>query len=204
MVEICDESKSSCQTWMAENLNYEYNHGTAKSYCYNDKADSCSKYGRLYTWAAAIDSVALANDAGNPQTCGYVKTCTLPSTVQGICPEGWHLPSRSEWQTLFSYVGNEVGSDYVGTALKTATGWFSQTGDVADRDAYGFAVLPAGTGTRYGDGSFRNAGGVAAFWSSTERDTVRAYSEYFGYGYSDVTESYDPKSHEFSVRCLRN
>ena len=37
------------QTWMAQNLNYEYNERTARSYCYKDKADSCAKYGRLYT-----------------------------------------------------------------------------------------------------------------------------------------------------------
>ena len=37
------------QTWMAENLNYE----TVYSYCYKDSASYCSKYGRLYTWAAA-------------------------------------------------------------------------------------------------------------------------------------------------------
>jgi len=36
------------QTWMAENLNYNYNEGSAKSYCYNNSADSCDKYGRLY------------------------------------------------------------------------------------------------------------------------------------------------------------
>ena len=52
------------QTWMAENLNYE----TENSYCYDDDPSNCSKYGRLYTWAAA-------------------KT---------VCPEGWHLPSYDE------------------------------------------------------------------------------------------------------------
>ncbi len=61
------------QTWMAENLNYE----TENSYCYKDADSNCTKYGRLYTWAAA-------------------KT---------VCPEGWHLPDTKEWKTLFTAVG---------------------------------------------------------------------------------------------------
>jgi len=61
------------QTWMAENLNY----ASDGSYCYNNEADSCSKYGRLYTWAAA----------------------------RSVCPSGWHLPSSDEWSTLFTAVG---------------------------------------------------------------------------------------------------
>ncbi|PWJ71956.1 MULTISPECIES: FISUMP domain-containing protein [unclassified Fibrobacter] len=113
------------QVWMAENLNYYYNKGTAKSYCYGGIEANCEVTGRLYTWAAAIDSVALANDADNPQTCGYGENCTLPTVVQGVCPEGWHLPSYDEWQTLFTAVGD---SSKAGTALKSQTGWKSQTG----------------------------------------------------------------------------
>ena len=57
------------QTWMAENLNFD----SPDSYCYNKTQDSCAKYGRLYTWAAAMDSAGIfsKNGAG----CGYGKTC---------------------------------------------------------------------------------------------------------------------------------
>jgi uncharacterized protein (TIGR02145 family) len=48
-----------------------------RSWCYNKKDENCAVGGRLYTWAAAIDSVMLATDADNPQDCGYGKTCTL-------------------------------------------------------------------------------------------------------------------------------
>ena len=61
------------QVWMAENLNYE----TKESYCYNDSAEYCTKYGRLYTWAAALNA----------------------------CPKGWHLPTRNEGMTLYNSVG---------------------------------------------------------------------------------------------------
>ena len=53
------------QTWMAENLNYE----TTDSYCYNDIASNCTKFGRLYIWAAAMDSVGTWS--ANGKDCGF-------------------------------------------------------------------------------------------------------------------------------------
>lgn len=200
------------QVWMAENLNYADSSKTTslkgKSWCHVNKEEHCAVAGRLYTWAAAIDSVALANDADNPQTCGYGVECSLPATVQGICPEGWHLPSNSEWQTLFSYVSNEVGSDHVGTALKTASGWYLQTGDVADMDAYGFSALPAGGG--FGNGSFSDSGYGTLFWSSSEDSSDYAYFMVLGSvmvlgsGYEDARLDTSHKFDAFSVRCLQN
>ena len=187
------------QVWMAENLNYDYNKGTAKSYCYGGIEANCEVTGRLYTWAAAIDSVALANDADNPQTCGYGKTCTLPAVVQGVCPEGWHPPSYDEWLTLFTAVG---GSSKAGTALKSQTGWKSQTGDAADRDAYGFSALPAGY--RDCNGYFYDAGYYASFWFASEYYSDVAYSMNLGYDYEDAYLDYYNKSYGFSVRCLKD
>ena len=191
--------KIGTQVWMAENLNYDYNKGTAKSYCYGGIEANCEVTGRLYTWAAAIDSVALANDANNPQTCGLRKTCTLPTVVQGVCPEGWHLPSNDEWETLVAAVG---GSSKAGTALKSQTGWKSQTGDAADRDAYGFSALPAGF--RIINGKFYDAGDYAFFWSASEDYSGSAY--FIGLGYYAEGASLDDydKYEGYSVRCLQN
>ncbi|MCQ2103925.1 MAG: fibrobacter succinogenes major paralogous domain-containing protein [Fibrobacter sp.] len=202
-VEICNKDKSECQIWMAENLNYADSTKTpslkGKSWCYDNKAKNCDVTGRLYTWAAAIDSVALANDADNPQTCGYGKTCTLPTVVQGVCPEGWHLPSYDEWETLFTAVG---GSSKAGTALKSQTGWYSQTGDAADRDAYGFSALPAGY--RYSDGNFIYAGNYASFWSASEYSSGSAYRMDLYCNYENAFMDDINKLSGFSVRCLQN
>ena len=120
------------QTWMAENLNYE----TENSWCYNDSSKYCDKYGRLYTWAAAIDSIALANDRTNPQVCGNGKTCLFSKKLQGSCPSGWHLPSRAEWLTLFVAVG---GKSVAGQKLMSKSDWEQGIGT----DDYGFSALPA-------------------------------------------------------------
>ena len=63
------------QWWMAENLNFR----TDSSFCYNDSAEYCEKYGRLYMWGAASSA----------------------------CPSGWHLPDTTEWKTLINAVGGQ-------------------------------------------------------------------------------------------------
>jgi uncharacterized protein (TIGR02145 family) len=63
--------KIGTQVWMAENLDY----ADKDSKCHGD----CTKYGRLYNWATAIN----------------------------ICPADWHLPTKDEWTTLINATGKE-------------------------------------------------------------------------------------------------
>lgn len=63
------------QTWFAQNLNYDTEDETSS--CYKEDALNCYSYGRLYQGDVA----------------------------QSICPQGWHLPSIEEWETLFNYLG---------------------------------------------------------------------------------------------------
>lgn len=197
--------KIGTQTWMAENLNFDPGRGgsgDAKydwSWCYGDEPKNCDVAGRLYTWAAAMDSVKLANDADNPQDCGYGKECDLasrPATlVQGICDKGWHLPSRVEWNVLFAAVGDESTA---GKVLKSQTGWYSNGNGT---DAFGFSALPAGWED---DGDFSNDGNYAVFWSSTEDDSYGAYYVALLYGYDIAYLDDGYKYYGFSVRCLKD
>ena len=187
------------QVWMAENLNYADSVKTpslkGKSWCYNNVAANCDVAGRLYTWAAAIDSVKLANDADNPQDCGVDKICTLPAKVQGICPDGWHLPTRTEWNALFTEVG---GKSTAGKILKSQTGW-----DGNGTDEYGFSALPAGG--RYNNGCFNSDGFNAYFWSAEDEDyRLDAFivSLYYNDGVANLSNL--NKYNAFSVRCLKD
>ncbi|MBR3073307.1 fibrobacter succinogenes major paralogous domain-containing protein [Fibrobacter sp.] len=193
------------QVWMAENLNYadsaEIPSLKRKSWCYNGEPKNCDVAGRLYTWAAAIDSVSLADDADNPRICGYGKECDFTSTrsatfVQGVCPGGWHLPSKKEWNALFTVVG---GDSTAGKLLKSQTGWYNRGNGT---DAFGFSALPAGG--RNGDGEGYNEGDYAYFWSSTELNSNYAYDVHLGYGGDDAGLLYNIKNNGFSVRCLKD
>ncbi|MDR2693737.1 MAG: DUF3592 domain-containing protein [Chitinispirillales bacterium] len=152
------------ETWMAENLNYDED--TDNSWCYEDNGSNCGKYGRLYNWEAAL----------------------------AVCPLGWHLPNREEWDELLADAG--VGA--AGAAeLKTDAGWESG-GNGAD--AFGFSALPGGS--RAADGSFKNAGNRGLWWTAAEFDGDSAYYRRMGHNYDYVYEGTYGKGHGFSVRCV--
>ena len=192
------------QVWMAENLNYADSVKTpslkGKSWCYDNEAENCAVAGRLYTWAAAIDSVALY-DGGNGVDCGSGKSCTLPAKVQGICPNGWHLPSEGEWQALFSTAGGKSIADMM-LILVSQTGWYD---GMNGSDALGFSVLPAGVVDSHG--GFYAAGNEACFWSATEMITdgyVYAYEVCLYKGTRYMGAYTNSKGGGFSIRCLQN
>ena len=181
------------QTWMAENLNYK----TVDSYCYNDNESNCTKYGRLYTWAAAMDSVGTWST--NSKGCGYYgTTCSPTYPVRGICPEGWHLPTKAEFETLFTAVG---GQSTAGKMLKSTSGW---NGSGNGTDAYAFSALPSGLRYYNGDWDFDDEGYTADFWSSTELNSVDAYGMYLSYTGDSAYLGNNLKYIGFSVRCLKD
>jgi uncharacterized protein (TIGR02145 family) len=189
------------QVWMAENLNYSDSITTpslkGRSWCYDNELKNCDVSGRLYTWVAAIDSVKLATDADNPLNCGYEMTCKLPETVQGICPSGWHLPSKKEWNTLITAAGGETKA---GKALKSTNGW---NDDGNGTDAYGFSAIPVGC-KRHGEPFTRGEGVSGEFWSATESYTTDAYQLTLKSSYDDVSMYSYGKPGANSVRCLKD
>ncbi|MCQ2054120.1 MAG: fibrobacter succinogenes major paralogous domain-containing protein [Fibrobacter sp.] len=208
-VKICDKENKNCQTWMAENLNYryvgvKYNYNgytsDSTSWCYDNDPSKCATYGRLYTWAAAMDSAGIVDPSGAGKGCGYSVYCDAASSatkVRGACPSGWHLPRDAEWSTLYTNVG---GTSTAGQKLKANTGlWSSNTGT----DEFGISVLPAGD--RGGNGDFVNRGSYACFWSSTEDEDI----SYGPWGQSFYVNDYAYqyyyyKDLGFSVRCLKD
>jgi len=199
-ITIVPEGTDYSEVWMAENLNYAYTGVPYKydgytsdstSWCYDNVPANCAKYGRLYTWAAAMDSVG--EWSTNGKGCGYGKECSATSPVRGICPKGWHLPSYDEWGALSTAV---EGSSTAGTKLKSVTGW-SDSGN--GTDTFGFSALPAGY--RRTNGDYVSEGDKANFWSSTEFESDGAYYmslSYYGGKYGGKVYL------GFSVRCLKD
>ncbi|MBO7618789.1 MAG: fibrobacter succinogenes major paralogous domain-containing protein, partial [Bacteroidales bacterium] len=183
-VTVAPEGSEYSKTWMAENLNYETETG---SFCYENNDDNCATYGRLYTWATAVGKTE--------EACGYGKTCNLGTEViRGVCPDGWHLPSQSEWNELIAAVGDNSGK-----ALKSASGWNNNGNGT---DAFGFSALPAGR--RYNDVSYYNVGNNAYFWSSSEYGGNSAYYMYL-LSDDDRAGLYNyNKNYGLSVRCVQN
>ena len=188
--------KISGQIWMAENLNYEIE----GSYCYNDSLKYCDKYGRLYKWGVAMDSAGVFSEKG--KGCGYNKACYAKSPVRGVCPEGWHLPSLSEWEELVSVTG---GVDKSGKNLRSSSGWFKFEDTVLGLDRSSFTVLPAGYGSYvFGEASYSYEEARAYFWSSDVNTTTLAKYILMLYNSEFVYFENINKGCSLSVRCVKD
>jgi uncharacterized protein (TIGR02145 family) len=137
------------QTWMAENLNYEYKiniGGNFVRYGNGCGADSCEVFGRYYTYAAAMDSAALFSENG--KDCGLGKNCTPIYPVRGACPKGWHIPDTTDYRTLISSVGVSLTA---GRYLKSQELWVDNSDGSSGNgiDSVGFCALPNGYASFY-------------------------------------------------------
>ena len=178
------------QVWMAENLNYKLFNG---SFCYNNDTANCTKYGRLYKWSAAMDSVGTFST--NSKGCGAGKTCSPTYPARGVCPPHWHLPSKEEWEELFEEIG---GISNAGVALKATSGWTLNGNGV---DAYGFSALAVGG--MNSEEKFNQEGFATYFWTSTEYDSDQAYYVGTQHNYDRMFLGYwGEKEIGSSVRCV--
>jgi uncharacterized protein (TIGR02145 family) len=202
------------QVWMAENLNYaDASIDGNGAWCYWYDESDCNIYGRLYEWATAMDIDSYYNE--NTWGGSDIKH-------RGICPSGWHLPSRREWGDLVVYAGGageygERNGGWAGANLKSTSGWKYYNGyyNEYNTDAYGFSALPNALASTVCivDGVEYNCGGFAdVWWTSTTLSGGRAYCRsMFDYeasvGEADchsVDENDRNRSIKFSVRCVRD
>ena len=185
------------QTWMAENLrvthyrngspiiniqNYNLweNTSTGAYSTYENNSLNAYVYGNLYNYNAVI----------NPQ---------------GLCPEGWHVSSKSDWEKLIS---NYLFTTSMGTLGEPAkflreTGsvhWFSPN---SAHNQSGFTALPGGL-IDY-KGLFSGIREYGMWWSGTETDSLNATSFYIHYNRPDVQGFSDTqKKCGLSIRCVKD
>lgn len=197
------------QCWMRENLRTtKFPNGTPiphtpfadfyeLNWSYpNDDSTLVGTYGLLYNWFAVMNRER--------------QTYANPSGVQGVCPDGWHVPSVTEFVQMKRAVSIQTinYAEEIASYLCGNTGWISSdvpyaAGNLSSpsRNLSGFSALPAGWRTGNANGFGRNA----VFWST---------SEFEGDGYAYTLSMYYNNTwthtHDFStldycsVRCLRN
>ncbi|MCQ2104318.1 MAG: hypothetical protein MJZ26_00860 [Fibrobacter sp.] len=179
------------QVWMAENLNYGDSVTSpslkGKSWCYENNNAYCNVTGRLYTWAAVIDSVQIYKES--QQKCGYGKLCEFQGNVRGICPEGWHVPTSGEWQAL------DVETHDSRYLMPSQMGWQHTT-----EDSFGFSALPSGWGDS--EGMFGQVGNAGWWWTATQKNADVAYEWILGSSKSHISTSYKMGAH--ALRCIKD
>lgn len=187
------------QCWMAQNLRTTAGLDYRDDYFHaNNNENNDEEYGLLYTWYAATDNQT--QDEGHPM-------------VKGICPEGWHIPSKAEWDTMISYINSRptqfkhCGNGNIASTLASKTRWSgssdvdcSPAKDLSANNTTGFNILPAG---EYFNGPF-GYGTSSYFWSSSELAYNYAYHVRFFNNSAEANIDNFDMNGAFSVRCLRN
>ena len=169
-----------CQCWTKENLQSgKYADGANVSnplaYVSAEHPDSVAnveRYGYLYTWDDAVRA-PLAPEA---------------TEVQGVCPDGWHLPTEAEFSVLANHSAFE---------LMSTTDWLNGEGT----NITGFTALPAG---KFTDVRFENLLGETHFWTATSVSATIARYCSLMHGCSELIHYDGNKVNGKSVRCLKN
>ena len=130
-------------------------------WAYEESLDNVSKYGYLYDW----------------------------ETAQNVCPAGWKLPFKAEFETLLNNYGGSTNLDANYNAL-IATG------------QSGFSALFGGV--RVYNNRYYNIGGDANFWSSTPDDVTIAFLLVVSNTYKAALIYSNKVRCGFSVRCLQD
>jgi uncharacterized protein (TIGR02145 family) len=183
-------------TWMAQNLNYAYRAPTSlwdsTSFCYDDDPAMCEKHGRLYTFAAVIDSAGLLSDEG--KGCGFQVMCNLGRDVQGICPDGWRIPNYDEYTALIEAAGGP-GSDGEGVAGRNL-----KAVEYGGTDVFGFSMLVSGRHIEFermsdpeSESLYDYIDNAANYWTITESTSeallaYRFFADYDYVGHDQVTK----------------
>ncbi len=171
------------QCWFRRNLDVgervngvsdQQDNGVTEKYCFNDEAVNCTYYGGLYQWGEAMQY----GSTGGPR---------------GICPAGWHVPTRDDFAALIASAEGD------GNALKALRQGIE--GGIGTNTS-GFSALL--TGYRHLDGSFSIQGYMAYMRTSTDTAAGTALSVYFFAQYPDVYFLENDKEYGFGVRCLRD
>lgn len=172
--------KFGTQNWMTQNLEFgaivpgssgqgNATHSKAQKHCPDDLEESCKREGALYQWHTAM--------ALPMQFDHYAADGKIGSPHRGICPEGWHIPSREE---------NEAKNE-----------WKAQTGDVNSISVIGIL-------TETDEMDNEDAGGSAMIWSATE--TVLDGSNYAVALGAETGESWQwgNRTMSLAVRCVED
>lgn len=198
------------QCWMAENLNTtrDAQGVNITRYCYQNVHYNCDWFGGLYNWYTVMNGEQSSNNN--------------PSGVQGICPDGWHIPSDAEWMQLTEFIEaqgfpNSDAPNGVGNTLKSCRQENTPLGGECDTyenprwkshnihagfDEFGFSAIPGGFRSNTGTYGYDRFFGL--YWTSTVDSSLLAWSRIMGYDNGRLLRSNGYRSYSYSVRCIRD
>ncbi len=196
------------QVWMAENLRfalpypYSFCYGIEACYVHEEKISCKKDTTELAEIAKKMRSSCTDNDCIADEYCkkfgryyslkdkGTEASLLNRDVVDSVCPKGWHVPSKIEWQILFDNVENDVSRLLNGDVYL-----FEYTYGV-ENDICGYSVLYTGYNQSSEIKSLFNA---AHFWSRTADGRYYVVEAYFS-GKMSFTQDFNA----ISLRCLKD
>jgi uncharacterized protein (TIGR02145 family) len=198
------------QCWTTTNLKVtKYNDGTNIPL---DASGGPGGNGSGETWSSLSTGARTVIDNNNVNigTYGYLYNWFTVSDSRGLCPNGWHVSTSSDWFKLAKSIdpgadtlyASYIVSTTAGEKLKSTGNWLSNNGT----DNYGFSGQPGGY--RYDDGDFTYSSRLefAIFWSSTLRFgfPLQYYLSDFNAGKNTLGVVGDNPKQGCSIRCVKN
>jgi uncharacterized protein (TIGR02145 family) len=180
------------QWWMAENIKEtQYQNGDEIPNVISD-----SEWANLSSgaWCIYADNDTLAD------TYGYLYNWFAANDNRNIAPEGWHIPSDEEWNTLIDYLG---GDSVAGGKMKETGTTHWESPNTGATNESGFSALPGGS-RRGPNGQFQHLCLLTRFWSSTEETSNNAWFRMLDNEYSRVIRQEYDKHYGFSIRCVKD
>jgi len=142
---------------------------------------------------------------------GTLSSDTIPSGVQGVCPDGWHIPSDAEWKILEMFLGmSQADADNYDWRGSDEGGQLKESGfsnwavpNIGASNSSGFTAVSGGF--RSAKGSFYSIDQYATFWSSSEEvGTDKAWYRTLIFDKEQMYRQYHDMRLGLSVRCIEN
>jgi uncharacterized protein (TIGR02145 family) len=180
------------QQWLLENLNV----GHFRNGDIILEAQSWEAWSNAYRAKQPAWCYAKPNDPNSVNTLHKLYNWYAVHDARGLAPDGWHVPSNSEWSDLTGFLG---GDDVAGIKMRSTRGWINRNGT----NESGFSGLPGNM--REIDGQFPYVDGSHGnFWSSTGHDAQNAWYRQLSVGFDNVYKAYGDKGEGYSVRCIKD
>lgn len=116
-----------------------------------------------------------------------------------ICPEGWHVASNKEWETLKNFLG---GKSVAGGKLKMAGYFFWRSPNKGANNDSNFSSVPGGY--RSGKGEFFFSTVVNKWWSSDSNPPGAGFDWYVSFDQQGLYNEFTLKVYGYSIRCIKD
>jgi uncharacterized protein (TIGR02145 family) len=190
------------QTWKADNQCVDtYPNGSAIASWKNEPATNTFSYAGTDNGEESLKGAQANKDLGNLYQWDAAMNGSEKEGAQGICPNGYHVPTNAEVCKLFNYLDEGAVAcdvaDYTGTDSDNGAG-------ARAKDGGSSSAKVKLVGARDSEGNFFKRGKRTNLWTSSKPDSETGIYWRLETGHGDVYRNESSRWYGYSVRCIKN